>query len=139
MPKKGQFKNVIFLQVLESCLFSSLYKLRHLHLIFITLILATTCLFSQKKSASNSKSRILTEENKIDFDQFYQPIHFHNIGEVQYFYKKKDLKKINKHQKKNKTKKLIAELEKYVSQFDPRNGIEFVKPNKYEIKIYTKI
>lgn len=58
---------------------------------------------------------------KSDYDPFYQPFQFENINVIPYYFHKRKLKRINRHQKKNRTHKLISELEEYVSQFGIQN------------------
>ena len=86
--------------------------------IFLFFILQPKNLLAQKNS---DNLNIMDEIDHYEKDPYYQPIYFKNIGIIPYFYQGHKVTKILKLQSKNKTEKLIKELEKYVSQFGIQN------------------
>lgn len=101
--------------------FSDLSGLKFLLALLLIILVIAEPLSAQNAENKDNGSRLLDRGDIETFDPFHQPIKFQNIGVIPYFFKKKDLKKINKHQKKNRTDKLIVELEEYVSQFGIQN------------------
>ncbi len=90
----------------------------HIFLLFIYLFLSPSLSTAQ----SGKQSRTLTDDDKSSLkDIYYEPIHFENVGKIPYFSQSRKIKRILKLQRKNKTEKLIKELEKYVSQFGIQN------------------
>ncbi len=121
MPKKGLRENVLNLKKRFIRHFYDYINLKSaLNKICIFFILI--CAVSLKTAFSDPVSPKNKDKDQVALPgEFYQPFEFTNIGLEPYYYNKKKVKKILKLQKKNKSEKLIRELEKYVSQFGIQN------------------